>query len=75
MDYTDAYEHKNFIRKVTEISYIFENGRSGFEYNESIPSDQSLTGLLDELSTSTMGPGKFHSITERLRETSVFFLF
>lgn len=55
VDY-DSHKKKNMLERLFLCSYW----RKGLGSNggSDIPSDQSLTGLLDELSTSTMGPGR-----------------
>jgi len=53
-DYTDDHKKKNLIHRLFKC--IDHRKGSGLNADGHIPSDQSLTGLLDELSTSTMGP-------------------
>ncbi len=55
-DYPDEYKKKNLIQSLFKcFDHRKRLGSNGVGH---IPSDQSLTGLLEELSTSTMGPGK-----------------
>lgn len=52
-DYSNEPPKQIFIQRFIRC---FQRKRSGLNENNHIPSDQSLHGLLDELSTSTMGP-------------------
>lgn len=52
-DYPTEHRKKPLVERLFKC---FHRKKLGLNANEHIPSDQSLNGLLDELSTSTMGP-------------------
>jgi hypothetical protein len=61
--YADEHNKKNLIQNF--FKRFYHRGRLGSNDEGRIPLDQSLTGLLDELSTSTMGPGKLIFISRK----------
>ena len=69
VDY-DGHKKKNMLERLMKCSY-WRKG-SGSNVGTDIPSDQSLTGLLDELSTSTMGPGREMQFRVRQSELLAF---
>jgi len=65
----DEHKKKTFLQRLLQL--LPYQKHSPTLSQEIIPNDQSLTGLMDDFSSSTMGPGK--SPTKKLLKYSHFF--
>lgn len=66
----DEHKKKSILQRLLQL--IPYQKRVQTPSQEIIPNDQSLTGLMDDYSSSTMGPGKIIQIFPLKKEKNLF---